>query len=201
MGDIGAHIIDLVQHITVNERITGLSAATETFVKERPLPESSSGLSGTAGSGTGPVTVDDAAVFIARLSGGGLATFEATCFATGRKNAIRIEINGSEGSVAFDFEDMNILHFFDNNDDQQIAGFRRILATEPVHPYVSAWWPAGHILGYEHAFTHQVVDLVGDIAEGRDPRPSFADGLQVQQVLDAVERSAAEGGSWTSIAD
>ena len=198
LGDIGAHIIDLVQYIT-GERITGLSALTATFIKERPLPESASGLSGTSGSEMGEVTVDDAAVFISKLSGGALATFEATRFATGRKNAIRIEINGSEGSLAFDFEDMNILHFFDNNDDPEIAGFRRILVTEGVHPYVKGWWPPGHLIGYEHGFTHQVVDLVEDIAHERNPQPSFADGLRVQRILDAVETSAANTSSWMEI--
>lgn len=198
LGDIGAHIIDLVQYIT-GEPITGLSAVTETFIKERPLPESTTGLSGTGGTEMGEVTVDDAAIFLARMGGGGLATFEATRFATGRKNAIRIEINGSEGSVAFDFEDMNILHFFDNRDDDEIAGFRRILVTEPVHPYVANWWPAGHLIGYEHGFTHQVVDLVGDIADNRQPHPSFADGLRIQRILDTVEKSAASNSAWMEI--
>jgi predicted dehydrogenase len=198
LGDIGAHIVDLVQYMC-GEQITGLSALTATFIKERPLPASTSGLSGTSGTEMGEVTVDDAAVFIAKLSGGGLATFEATRFATGRKNAIRIEINGSEGSVAFDFEDMNILHFFDNNDDPEVAGFRRILVTEPVHPYVKAWWPAGHLIGYEHGFTHQVVDLIEDVAAGRNPQPSFADGLRVQRILDAVEKSAASTSTWMEI--
>ncbi len=198
LGDIGAHIIDLVQFIT-HESIVGLSALTETFIGERPVSEGGSGLSAIGGSQTGPVTVDDSAVFISRLSGGALATFEATRFATGRKNAIRIEVNGSEGSIAFDFEDMNLLHFLGNNDDAQIAGFRRILVTEPVHPYVKAWWPAGHLIGYEHAFTHQVVDLVEDIALGRNPSPSFADGLKVQRVLDAVEKSSAAHSAWMEI--
>lgn len=198
LGDIGAHIIDLVQYIT-GESITGLSALTATFIKERPLPESTTGLSGTSGTEMGEVTVDDAAVFISKLSGGGLATFEATRFATGRKNAIRIEINGSEGSVAFDFEDMNILHFYDYNDDPEIAGFRRILVTESVHPFVAGWWPPGHLIGYEHGFTHQVVDLINDIAHGRNPQPSFADGLRVQRILDAVEKSAATESTWMEI--
>ena len=138
-------------------------------------------------------------MFISKLSGGGLATFEATRFATGRKNAIRIEINGSEGSVAFDFEDMNILHFYDYNDDPEIAGFRRILVTESVHPFVAGWWPPGHLIGYEHGFTHQVVDLINDIAHDRNPRPSFADGLRVQRILDAVEKSAATESTWMEI--
>jgi predicted dehydrogenase len=198
LGDIGAHIIDLTQYIT-GQRITGVSALLETFVKERPLPAASGTLGGTAGEGTGTVTVDDAAVFLGRFTGGALATFEATRFALGRKNGIRIEINGSAGSLAFDFEDMNVLQFFDGSEPAETAGFRRILVTEPEHPYVAAWWPAGHGLGYEHGFTHQVVDLVTAIAKGDDPAPSFADGLRVQRVLDAVERSAATHSTWTQI--
>ncbi|SCX45338.1 Predicted dehydrogenase [Klenkia marina] len=198
LGDIGAHVVDLTQFIT-GETVTGVSAALETFVKERPLPASAGSLSGTAGEGTGTVTVDDAAVFLARFSGGGLATFEATRFALGRKNAIRIEVNGSAGSLAFDFEDMNTLHLFDGADPDETAGFRRIVVTEPGHPYVGAWWPAGHGLGYEHGFTHQVVDLVGALAAGQQPTPSFRDGLGVQRVLDAVQHSAAAESVWTPV--
>jgi len=198
LGDIGAHIVDLTQHVT-GQRLTGVSALLETFVEERPLPAAEGSLSGVAGQGTGTVTVDDAAIFLGRFDGGALATFEATRFALGRKNAIRIEVNGSRGSLAFDFEDMNVLQFFDGDEPAATAGFRRILVTEPEHPYVGAWWPAGHGLGYEHGFTHQVVDLVTAIAKGEDPTPSFADGLQVQRVLDAVERSAAARSVWTEI--
>jgi predicted dehydrogenase len=198
LGDIGAHIVDLTQYIT-GRQLTGVSGLLETFVEERPLAASTGSLSGAAGEGVGRVTVDDAAVFLGRFTGGALAVFEATRFALGRKNAIRIEINGSAGSVAFDFEDMNVLHFFDGTEPAETAGFRRIVVTEPEHPYVAAWWPAGHGLGYEHAFTHQVVDLVTAIAKGDDPSPSFADGLQVQRVLDAVERSAADHSTWTEI--
>ncbi|MBB3086545.1 Gfo/Idh/MocA family protein [Geodermatophilus sabuli] len=199
LGDIGAHVVDLTQYIT-GEKVTGVSALLETFVKERPLPAAAGSLTGVAGEGMGTVTVDDAALFLGRFSGGALASFEATRFALGRKNAIRIEVNGSAGSLAFDFEDMNVLEFFDGTEPAEVAGFRRILVTEPGHPYVGAWWPAGHGLGYEHAFTHQVVDLVTAIAKGEDPTPSFADGLQVQRVLDGVERSAAAGSAWTEIA-
>ena len=189
LGDIGAHIVDLTQYIT-GDTIGEVSARLETFVKERPVAAEHSGLAGTAGAERGPVTVDDAAVFLATFRSGALGVFEATRFATGRKNAIRIEINGSLGSLAFDFEDMNLLHYYDATEDSRTAGFRRILATEPDHPYVAAWWPPGHLLGYEHGFTHQVVDLVTAIAEGADPTPSFADGLQVQRVLAAVETSS-----------
>jgi predicted dehydrogenase len=199
LGDIGAHIIDLAQFIT-GDRITGVSAMTETFVKERPVADSSSGLSGVGGDELGEVTVDDAALFLARFAGGALGSFEATRFATGRKNSIRIEINGSEGSLAFDFEDMNVLHFLDATEDSEIAGFRRILVTEPTHPYVEAWWPPGHLLGYEHGFTHQAVDLLQAIATGVDPEPTFADGLGVQRVLGAVEESAGKDSVWTDVA-
>ena len=198
LGDIGAHVVDLTQHVT-GQRLTGVSALMETFVRQRPLPASAGSLSGVGGEGTGEVTVDDAALFLGRFDGGALASFEATRFALGRKNAIRIEVNGSRGSLAFDFEDMNVLHFYDGDEPAETAGFRRIVVTEPGHPYVGAWWPAGHGLGYEHGFTHQVVDLVTAIAKGEDPTPSFADGLQVQRVLDAVERSAAADSVWTRI--
>jgi predicted dehydrogenase len=198
LGDIGAHIVDLTQFIT-GQQLAGVSGLLETFVKQRPLPAAAGSLSGVAGEGMGEVTVDDAAVFLGRFTGGALGVFEATRFALGRKNAIRIEINGSRGSLAFDFEDMNVLHFFDGDEPAETAGFRRIVVTEPGHPYVAAWWPAGHGLGYEHGFTHQVVDLVTAVAKGEDPAPSFADGLQVQRVLDAVERSAADRSTWTPI--
>ncbi|RMI13477.1 Gfo/Idh/MocA family protein [Cellulomonas triticagri] len=200
LGDIGSHAVDLAQFVT-GERLTGVSAVLETFVHERPVAAEFAGLHGSSGpdAARGPVTVDDAAVFLARLSGGGLGVFEATRFATGRKNAIRLEVNGERGSLAFDFEDMNVLHFHDATEDATTAGFRRVVVTEPQHAYVAQWWPPGHGLGYEHAFTHQVVDLVGAIAAGEQPTPSFADGLAVQRVLDAVERSAADGSRWVAL--
>jgi predicted dehydrogenase len=200
LGDIGAHIIDLTQHIT-GDRIDSVNGLLETFVHERPLAADHGRLGGTAvdGSQMGKVTVDDAAMFLARFASGAVGVFEATRFATGRKNAIRIEVNGTKGSLAFDFEDMNVLHFYDAAESAESAGFRRIYVTEPSHPYVGAWWPPGHGLGYEHGFTHQVVDLVTAIAKGEQPLPSFADGLQVQGVLQAVERSA-DDGTWQSTA-
>ncbi|MEU4670792.1 Gfo/Idh/MocA family oxidoreductase [Amycolatopsis sp. NPDC023774] len=198
LGDIGAHIVDLAQFLT-GSRISGVSAVTETFVRERPLVASSSGLAASSGSARGEVTVDDAALFTARFASGALGSFEATRFAAGRKNSMRIELNGSAGSLAFDFEAMNELHFHDHTLDPSIAGFRRILVTEPEHPYVGAWWPPGHGLGYEHTFTHEVRDFLVALGSGTDPTPSFADGLQVQRVLDAVERSAAADSVWTVV--
>jgi predicted dehydrogenase len=179
LGDIGSHIVDLAQHLTA-QRVTTVSGLTETFVKDRP---------------GGEVTVDDAALALARFDGGAIATFEATRFATGRKNGLRIEVNGSTGSVAFDLERLNELEVCDGPGGE---GFRRVLVTEADHPWMSAWWPPGHVIGWEHTFTHEVKDLLDDIAAGRDPSPSFADGLQVQRVLDAVAASAASG-TWHEI--
>jgi predicted dehydrogenase len=187
LGDLGAHIVDAAQFVT-GLRITGVSALTETFTTSRP----------DGAGGTGEVTVDDAALFLARFTGGAVGSFEATRYALGRKNAMRLEVNGSRGSLAFDFESMNELQFFDGDAPGAEAGFRRVLVTEADHPYVGAWWPPGHLLGYEHTFVHEVADLVDAIATGTDPAPSFADGLQVQRVLAAVEDSAT-AGSWQQI--
>ncbi|MET8845736.1 Gfo/Idh/MocA family oxidoreductase [Amycolatopsis sp. NPDC004625] len=189
LGDLGAHAIDLAQFVT-GSAITGVSGLTETFVAERPRPGSG---------GRGPVTVDDTALFLARFAGSAVGTFEATRFASGRKNALRLEVNGAAGSLAFDFEAMNELAFHDHTEDPELGGFRRIQVTEPGHPYVGAWWPPGHGLGYEHTFTHEVRDLLAALAAGEDPEPSFADGLQVQRVLAAVEESAAASSVWTRV--
>ncbi|MFC8661747.1 Gfo/Idh/MocA family protein [Streptomyces sp. NPDC057199] len=200
LGDLGAHIVDLAQYLA-GEPVVGVSALTETFVRERPLLSgSSSGLSAAGGSELGAVTVDDAALFTGRFASGALASFEATRFATGRKNSLRIELNGENGSLAFDLERLNELSYHDGTEPGTHAGFRRILVTEPDHPYLEAWWPPGHGLGYEHTFTHQARDLVHAIADGGQPLPSFADGLQVQRVLAAVEESAEKNSVYTPIA-
>ncbi|MFI1421997.1 Gfo/Idh/MocA family protein [Streptomyces sp. NPDC020731] len=200
LGDLGAHIVDLAQYLA-GERLAGVSALTETFVRERPLPgASTSGLAAVSAAGTGQVTVDDAALFTGRFASGALASFEATRYATGRKNALRIELNGERGSLAFDLERLNELSYHDGTEPGTHAGFRRILVTEPDHPYLEAWWPPGHGLGYEHTFVHQARDLVHAVAEGRTPEPSFADGLQVQRVLAAVEESAEKNSVYTPIA-
>lgn len=198
LGDIGAHAIDLSQFIT-GQRLVDVAGTIETVVKERPLLESGSGLSGTAGVGVGTVTVDDVALFTGRFDGGALGSYVASRMSTGRKNGLRIEVSGSNGAIAFDLEDMNALQVYDRGAPADRQGFTKILVTEPEHPYVSAWWPAGHMLGYEHGFSHQAKDFVEAIAAGVQPEPSFADGLHVQRVLGAVERSSAERGVWTNV--
>ncbi len=175
LGDIGAHAIDLVEHVTGSSLAT-VSGTLETFVTERPLMAEGVGLSGTASSERGQVTVDDAAFFTARLSGGAadraIGTFEATRYATGRKNGLTLEISGSDGAIQFDLEAMNELRLYESNAPAGEQGFRRILVTEPEHPYMAAWWPTGHLIGYEHTFSHQVKDFIDAVATGTDPSPS-----------------------------
>jgi predicted dehydrogenase len=198
LGDLGSHIVDLAQYLT-GQPVTAVSGSTVTFVTERPVE-------GAAGDAAGPVTVDDAVLFTARLGTAAIGSFEATRFAAGRKNELRLELNGDRGSLAFNLERLNELEFYDAQPDSQrgtgddgLAGFRRILVTEPGHPYLAAWWPPGHVLGWDATFTHEIADLVGAIAAGTDPEPSFAAGLQVQRVLTAVEDSAAQQSAWTAV--
>lgn len=192
LGDLGAHCLDTALFWT-GDRITEVVSSMKTFVNERPLEGDHVGLTFSSTSHEmGPVTVEDSATFLAHFASGAEGVFEATRFASGRKNALSVEVNGSKGSIYFDYEEMNVLHFNDHFEGADTAGFRRILATDATHPYVSAWWPAGHGLGYEHAFSNQVFDLVTAIAAGQDPTPSFDDGLAVQRILDAVEVSAAQ---------
>ena len=188
LGDIGAHAIDLSQFIT-GMTLTSVSGILDTLVPERTLP----------GGGTAAVTVDDFALFTGRYDSGVLGLFEATRFATGRRNSLRIEVSGSLGALSFDLDDMNSLLHYDATAPAGEQGFRRVNVTEPSHPYLAAWWPPGHALGYEHGFSHQVRDLVQSISAHEQPRPSFADGLQVQRVLAAIESSSAHGSAWTEV--
>ena len=178
LGDIASHSIDLARFL-VGE-IGEVSGLLETFVKERPLPD---------GSGRGPVDVDDAALALVRFENGAIGSVEGTRFAPGRKNYNHFEINGSRGSLAFDLERMNELEVYEEQGPD--SGFRTVLATDGAHPFAGAWWPPGHILGYEHTFIHTIRDLLVAWASGEVPSPSFEDGLRNQQVLAAVERSAA----------
>jgi predicted dehydrogenase len=190
MGDLGAHIVDLARMLL--GEIASVTGMTETFIKQRPLEAgTNSSLGATAGAGVGEVTVDDAALFLARFASGAIGSFEVTRFAKGRTNYNSFEINGSKGSLRFNLERMNELEVLLEDEQADVAGFRNVLVGNgAVHPYMSAWWPAGHIIGWEHTFTHGVYDLLNGIAAGAAPAASFDDGVRCQAVLDAVERSA-----------
>lgn len=199
-GDLNAHAIDLARFVTGDE-IAEVVGDMKTFVKQRPYPTGEgTGVGASRGGkeGMGDVTVDDAAIFLARFGGGAIGTFEATRMATGRKNYNHFEVSGSRGSIAWNFEDMNYLDFYSTADPQSHQGWRRIMATESVHPYMAAWWPPGHILGYEHGFVNGVADLTQAIAKGQDVAPDFRDGAQCVAVLESVEKSV-ESGAWQTV--
>ena len=191
-GDLNAHIVDLARFLVGDiDEVVGMD---KRFIKTRPLL-------GQAGKGKkekGEVTVDDAVLFLAKFKNGTIGSFEGTRFAGGNRNRNQFEINGSKGTLAFNFERMNELKYFSLKDPQYLQGWKTILATEPVHPYVKAWWPPGHILGYEHTFVNAANDFVESIAKNKQIYPDFEDGLKCQQVLDAVLKSAMER-SWVKV--
>jgi predicted dehydrogenase len=196
-GDINAHSIDLARFLIGEfDRVVGHN---RTFVKERPLLEQSAGLTGT-GSATqkGEVTVDDATGFLADFKNGAMGVFIASRFATGRKNHNTFEIHGSRGSIRWDLERLNELEVYFRDDEPELAGFRRILATEPQHKYAGNWWPTGHIIGYEHGFVHIVYEFTRHIVADEPFAPTFYDGVKCQQVLEAVDLSI-ERGTWVNV--
>jgi predicted dehydrogenase len=191
LGDIFSHIVDLSRYLVGELR--EICAAMETFVRERPIAREGRlprGRREVQQRRVGRVTVDDAVTAIGRFDNGGFFSLEATRFAPGRKNSITLEINGNAGSLYFDLEEMNRLKFFNTRDPKSRQGFRDIIVTEPSHPYMKHWWPAGHIIGYEHTFTHTIADFVQAAVSHKPVQPDFADALQTQRVLDAVARSA-----------
>jgi len=179
LGDIASHAIDQVLFL-LGDKVTEVSGRLQTFVHQRPGAQ-----------GPEDVTVDDAAWATLALASGAIASVEASRVATGRKNSLQIEIYGDKGALRFDLENLNELAFSDATLPAREQGFRRIVVTEPEHPYLDAWWPQGHIIGWEHTFTHQIRDFLLAIDGGTAPSPSFEDGLEVQRILAAVEESAA----------
>jgi predicted dehydrogenase len=186
LGDILSHTMDLSRFLVGEPvRVSGL---LKTFISERPLPD---------GSGkSGKVDVDDSAQALVEFDGGAVGYYEGSRFAPGRKNYNRLEINGSKGSLIWDLERLNELELYVESGPQ--SGFRTINVTDGKHPYIAAWWPPGHIIGYEHSFTNTVYDFVRAVADGKSPRPNFEDGLKNQRILDAISRSATTG-QWVKI--
>ena len=186
-GDMNAHTVDLARFL-VGE-ITTLVGDDEVFIKERQKAD---------GSGKGEVSADDATSFMVRFENGAMGSFTATRFATGRKNFLRLEIFGSKGSLIFNLERLNELEYYSRQERPEEQGYRTIMVTESTHPYLSMWWPPGHIIGWEHTFIHEMGDFLSAIATDGDIQPDFYDGLRNQQVLDAVSQSARDR-SWVSI--
>ncbi|MGI9456744.1 MAG: Gfo/Idh/MocA family oxidoreductase, partial [Aeoliella sp.] len=190
------HSIDMARFLA--GEFSSVVGQKKTFITERPAEGTSDGLTATAGEGTEKVSVDDCSMWLAKFASGALGSFEATRLAPGRKNYNRFEINGSKGSLVWCFEDMNFLDYYSTEDTSTAQGFRRIMATEGEHPYAGNWWPPGHLLGYEHGFTHAVYDLLEDIANDRPCWPDFRDGAQCVAILEAVDASIASG-SWANV--
>ncbi len=186
LGDILSHTMDLSRYLVGEPvEVTGL---LKTFIPERPLPD---------GSGRGKVDVDDSAQALVKFENGAVGYYEGSRFAPGRKNYNRFEINGSKGSIVWDLERMNELELY--VESGPLSGFSTIEVSDGAHPYISAWWPPGHIIGYEHSFTHTVYDFLKALHDGTSPKPNFEDGLKNQRVLDAIERSASSG-QWIKVA-
>jgi predicted dehydrogenase len=188
LGDIASHAIDQVLFL-LGGQVTEVSGRTHTFTTRRPGAD-----------GLEEVTVDDAAWATLTLTSGAIASVEVSRVATGQKNSLKLEIYGDKGSLLFDLEDLNELGFLDATLPVREQGFRRILVNEPQHPYVDAWWPQGHVLGWEHTFTHEIRDFLAAIGSGTQPSPSFEDGLTVQRILAAVEESAAAKSALVQLA-
>ena len=206
-GDLNAHIVDMTRFVTGEEITEICGAIAETFIKERKL------MTGTVAGGiaaglksagkTGKVTVDDTVLFLARFSGGAVASFEAARQATGNQNKNGFEINGTKGSIRFNFERMNELEFYDATADRAVQGWTPIMATHGGdHPYVAAWWPDAHIIGYEHTFTNMAYDILRVLGGQKPivPIPDFADAYQTQRVLEAALLSAAKR-KWVKLAE
>ena len=178
LGDIASHAIDQVLFL-LGDQVTEASGRLQTFVNQRP-----------GANGLEDVTVDDTAWATLTLASGAIASVEASRMATGQKNSLKLEIYGDKGAIVFDLENLNELQFLDATLPVREQGFRRILVNEPEHPYIGAWWPQGHVIGWEHTFTHEIRDFLAAIDGGTPPSPSFEEGLAVQRVLAAIEESA-----------
>ncbi|PUA82206.1 Gfo/Idh/MocA family protein [Nocardioides currus] len=176
LGDLGSHVVDQVQFL-LGDEVTSASGRLHTFVPSRPGAD-----------GSEPVTVDDAAWATLGTRRGAVASVEVSRMAFGRKNGLTLEVYGSQGSISFGLERLNEL-VVDTG-----SGGARVLVTEPDHPYVEAWWPPGHVLGWDHTFTSQAADFLAAVAVGTQPSPGFAEGLAVQRVLGAIEDSSARDG-------
>jgi predicted dehydrogenase len=191
LGDLGAHVLDLARFLVGD--MASLCGMTKTFIEERPLPEDPTK--------KGKVDVDDAFIALLRFQNGAIGSVEATRFAAGRKNYERIEIHGTEGSLVFNLERFNELEVYSKRDPEDRMGFRTILVTESVHPFMDHWWPHGHIIGWEHTFVHEVYHLIDCIVNDKDVAPmgaTFHDGLKCQEILDAVVKSS-EKDKWISL--
>ncbi len=190
-GDLLAHNIDTAMWL--NGPIQRVVASTRTFVTERM--HAVTGL-------VQPVEIDDACMFLAEFANGSMGTFESSRYARGRKNYNTLELNGADGSVYFDLEDPEHLHFFEYTQKQSgkkvedhLTGWRKIHVSNSEHPYMGNYWVPGTTIGYEHTFLNALADFVAGVESGNLTQPDFQCALQTQKVCDAVIASA-RSGNW-----
>ncbi len=187
LGDLGSHIIDLGRFI-VGE-FKSVMGMVKTFIEERPLPDNPAE--------KGRVTVDDAFEAVVELENGAIGTLEASRFATGRKNYNNFEVNGEKGSIEFNLERLNELKLYLREwEKDSIGGWDTVLVTEKTHPYIKAYWPPGHIIGWEHTFINEIWYFLNAIVTGGDVAPlgaTFEDGYRNNVIMDAILKSAETG--------
>ena len=191
LGDLGSHAIDLVRYL-VGE-FSSVQGHLETFIERRPVSEGATE--------TGPVTVDDAAWIGARMTNGAVGSIEASRFATGTLDDLRIWLYGERGALKFDLMDPNFLYFFDQADEGGAYGGSRgwqRIETVSFYPH-AATPPARAPIGWIRSHAENQYRFLEAVADGRDPSPGVLDGLETQLVIDAAERSSAAGGRWTEV--
>jgi predicted dehydrogenase len=188
IADLGSHLFDLAHWIVgaIDEVVT----RSTTFVTRRARP---------ADAAPQTVTVDDASAALVHFANGAQGTFEMARSCVRRPCDLTVEVDGSEGTLYFDYARLNELWYGSQADDPQLYGLRRIRAEHPRHPYSPKWWPLGQGVGYGSSFVNQVCDLFAHWPEG-PWTPNLEDGLRVQAVCEAMERSA-NSRSWVNVAD
>jgi predicted dehydrogenase len=191
LGDLGAHIVDLARFLVGD--VTSICGLTETFIKERQLPDNPEK--------KGKVDVDDMFIAMVRFKNNAVGSLESSRFCAGRKNYQRVEVHGTEGSISFNLERLNELDVYSKKDQDDRMGFRNILVTESVHPFIEHWWPHGHIIGWEHTFAHEIHHLIDCIVNDKSVAPlgaTFYDGFKCQEILSAIEESS-EKSRWVAV--
>jgi predicted dehydrogenase len=191
IADLGSHLVDLA--LWMAGEISDVCAQSETFIRERSLTD------GVTEVGVADVTVDDASSALIKFASGARGTVEMARSAVRRPCDFTIEVNGSTGTLVFDYARLNELWYGSAHDDPRTYGLTRIRAEHPSHPYAAQWWPIGQGVGYGSTFANQVADLLEGWPDATWS-PGFDQGAKVQAICDAMERSASDG-RWVAVSE